>query len=148
MSGPANLFAYDERWNRRELHEAEMPSSNGIGTARAIARLYAATIGAVDGTRLLGPATLAAACTEQVSGSDKVLLLPTTFGLGFMLPPTLCLAAASGAFGHPGAGGSLGIADPKAGFALGYVMNQMVLVDATDARARSLVEAVYACLSE
>ena len=83
---------------------------------------------------------------EQSRGTDAVLGMPTAFGLGFMLPPSLCLAARPGAFGHPGAGGSLGIADPGAGFALGYVMNRMDLGLTGDPRARALVAAVHESL--
>src|SRR5581483_354799 len=145
-TGPSNLFCYDERWNTRPLHAAEMPSSNGIGTARALARLYAATIGEVDGRRLLRAETIAAASRGQAEGDDAVLPFPTRFGTGFMLPPTLGLHTRPGAFGHPGAGGSLGMADPEAGFALGYVMNRMQLGLTVDARADRLVAATYAAL--
>ena len=61
MNGPNNLFHYDTMWNRDDVLAAEMPSSNGVGTARALARLYAALIGEVDGRRLLQPATVARA---------------------------------------------------------------------------------------
>jgi CubicO group peptidase (beta-lactamase class C family) len=148
LSGPSDLFRYDERWNGRELHAAEMPSSNGIGSARAIARMYAATIGEIEGVRLLAPDTLAAACAPQASGPDKVLLMPVTFGLGFMLAPTVSPAASPAAFGHPGAGGSLGLADPEAELALGYVMNQMHLGVTDDPRARALVRAAYESLRD
>jgi CubicO group peptidase (beta-lactamase class C family) len=147
ISGPSNLFAYDTRWNRRALHAAEMPSSNGIGTARAIARTYAAIAHPIDGVRLLRPETVALARTEQAEGPDAVLGLPTRFGVGFMLPPTLSLAAAPTAFGHPGAGGSLGFADPENELGFGYVMNQMALGTIGDQRAHRLVEAVYASLA-
>jgi len=146
MTGPSNLFHYDEMWNTRALRAAEMPSSNGIGSAHALARLYASMIGEVDGRRLLAAETIARATGEQSRGTDAVLGMPTAFGLGFMLPPSLCLAAAPTAFGHPGAGGSLGIADPKAGFALGYVMNRMDMGLTGDPRARALVAAVYESL--
>jgi CubicO group peptidase (beta-lactamase class C family) len=146
LSGPSNLFAYDERWNRREFHAAEMPSSNGIGTARSLAKLYAALAGEVDGTRLLRPETIALARTPQVDGPDAVLMIPTRFGVGFMLPPALSLAARDGAFGHPGAGGSLGFADPEAELGFGYVMNQMLLGTTGDPRSCALVEAAYAAL--
>ncbi len=109
--------------------------------------MYAAAIGEVDGMRLLRPETVAAACVLQASGPDKVLLLPTTFGLGFMLPPTLAPDAAPSAFGHPGAGGSLGLADPASGIAIGYVMNRMDLGLTGDPRARRLVHAAYASLA-
>lgn len=144
--GPSDLFQYDERWNRRELHQAEMPSSNGISDARSLARLYAAVIGEVDGVRLLRPETVAAAAKVQAEGSDAVLVLPTRFATGFALPPMLGLACPPSAFGHPGAGGSLGFADPEAGIAFGYAMNQMNMGLSGDPRTRGLVEAVYAAL--
>jgi CubicO group peptidase (beta-lactamase class C family) len=146
ITGPSNLFRYDTRWNRRALHAAEMPSSNGIGTARAIARMYAAIARDVDGVQLLRPDTVALARTEQASGTDAVLGFPTRFGVGFMVPPMLSLAAAPTAFGHPGAGGSLGFTDPEAELGFGYVMNQMALGAIGDQRAYRLVEAVYASL--
>jgi CubicO group peptidase (beta-lactamase class C family) len=146
MTGPSNLFQYDERWNRRELHAAEMPSSNGIGSARALARAYAATIGEIDGTRLLRRETIALACEVHAEGTDKVLHLPTRFGVGFMLPPSLARAAAPSAFGHPGAGGSLAMAEPDAGLSFAYVMNQMRFGVTGDPRAEALLEAVYASL--
>lgn len=146
FAGPSNLFAYDTRWNRREFHAAEMPSSNGIGTARAVARMYAAIAGEVDGVRLLRPDTVERARIVQSEGTDAVLGLPTRFGLGYMLPPALSLAAAPSALGHPGAGGSLGLADPEAELGFGYVMNQMQLGITGDPRSATLVEAVYASL--
>ncbi|MCZ6712895.1 MAG: serine hydrolase [Deltaproteobacteria bacterium] len=145
LSGPSGLFNYGPMWNARPLHAAEMPSSNGIGSARALARFYASLIGEIDGFRGLRPETLAAAVREQVAGPDAVILVPTRFGSGFMLAPTLSPGCAESCFGHPGAGGSLGFADPEARIAFGYVLNQMQLGMTADARAQCLVEAVYAC---
>ena len=65
---------------------------------------------------------------------------------GFERPPMLCPQVGPGAFGHPGAGGSLAFADPEAGIAFGYVMNQMKLGTTGDERSETLVEASYACL--
>jgi CubicO group peptidase (beta-lactamase class C family) len=146
INGPSNLFGYDDMWNRRELKAAEMPSSNGIGTARALARLYASLIGPIDGVRLLSPQTVAAACVEQSNGEDAVLRLPTRFGTGFMLPPSLSPEAGPSAFGHPGAGGSLALADRDRELAFAYVMNQMGLFAAGDPRATALLRAAYASL--
>jgi CubicO group peptidase (beta-lactamase class C family) len=146
MTGPSRLFHYDDMWNRRELHAAEMPSSNGIASARAVARLYAACIGEVDGVRILDDATVELATEEQSAGTDAVLGMPTRFGLGFSLPPMLSPAAGPAAFGHPGAGGSLAFADPEAGIAFGYVMNQMQLGLTGDRRTETLVAALYDCL--
>ena len=139
ISGPSGLFGYDDMWNRPELLAAEMPSSNGVGTARAIARHYAALIGEVDGQRILRPDTLEVATRPAVSGPDRVIGLPMTFGLGYMTPPP---GAPEGSFGHVGAGGSLGLAQPGDGWALGYVMNQMQLGMSGDARSAGLVDAL------
>jgi len=147
LSGPSGLFGYNNMWNERALHACEMPSSNGIGSARSLARLYAATIGTVDGVRVLEADTVEAACQVQSDGPDKVLMIPTRFGLGFMLPPLLPPAVGERAFGHPGAGGSLAFADPDAGLAFGYVMNQMQLGLTGDERALGLAAAAYRCLS-
>jgi len=147
FTGPSNLFHYDDVWNRRALHAAELPSSNGIGSARALARLYAALVGEVDGVRLLRPETVAAACTTQSDGGDAVLYLPTRFGLGFMLSPALCPSAPPTAFGHPGAGGSLALGDPARGVGFAYVMNRMSLATAGDPRADGLVAALGRCLA-
>jgi CubicO group peptidase (beta-lactamase class C family) len=143
MNGPADLFRYDEMWNRADVLAAEMPSSNGVGDARSLARLYAATIGPVDGVRLLAPATVAAACVPHSEGPDRVILFPSRFGLGFALPPFLCPACGPRSFGHAGAGGSLAFADPEAGIGFAYVMNEMRFGPEVDARSAALVEAVY-----
>jgi CubicO group peptidase (beta-lactamase class C family) len=146
LEGPSQLFSYGDMWNTRALREAEMPSSNGIGGARDLARMYAALVGGVDGVRLLAPKTVEDVTRIQVEGPDAVIQMPTRFGLGFMLPPTLGLACPPHSFGHPGAGGSLGFADPQRHLGFGYVMNQMQLGLTGDARATSLVEAVYTSL--
>ena len=71
---------------------------------------------------------------------------PSRFGVGFSLPPMLAPGCGERSFGHPGAGGSLGFADPERGIALGYVMNEMRFDRAGDPRTQGLVEALYACL--
>jgi len=147
LRGPSNLFSYDQMWNRRELLTACMPSSNGVGTAHALARLYAATVGAVDGVRILGPETIEAARAVHSDGPDKVILVPSRYGLGFMLPPVLAQACGESAFGHPGAGGSLGFADPEARLGFGYAMNRMHLGGKPDPRAHKLVKATVHCLA-
>ncbi|TDC92977.1 class A beta-lactamase-related serine hydrolase [Nonomuraea deserti] len=121
--------------------QAEMPSTNGICTARALARFYAALIGEVDGHRILTPATLAAATAEQVAGLDRILRMPVRIGTGFGLPTPDAFFYTPTTFGFPGLGGSLGFADPESGLAFGYVMNH-VKEDGQNRRAATLVEAV------
>ncbi|MER6913201.1 serine hydrolase domain-containing protein [Streptomyces sp. NPDC000594] len=126
---------------------AELPASNGISTARAVARFYAATIGPVNGRpRLFAPATLTLARTEESAGTDRVLAVPTRFGLGYMLHGAACPLLGPGSFGHPGRGGSLGFADPESGIALGYVTNGLRQGVTADSRGQSLIRAVRSAL--
>ncbi|MER6261706.1 serine hydrolase [Streptomyces sp900105245] len=84
-----------------EVQTAELSASNGIGTSRALARMYAALIGEVDGVRLLAPETLASATREQAGGKDQVMLVPSRFSAGYMLP-TEANPMTGRAFGHTG----------------------------------------------
>jgi CubicO group peptidase (beta-lactamase class C family) len=134
--------------NTRTWRAAEVPSANAHGTARGVARVYAALAagGTLDGTVIADPAAVAAASAEQVCGQDLVLHRPSRFGLGFQLTqPERPLGPGQAAFGHFGAGGSLGFCDPQSGVAFGYVMNQMG-PRWQSPRTRALVDAVYACL--
>ena len=113
--------------NTRAWRAAEVPSTNGHGNARAVARLYSALAGdgKLEGVHILSPALIAEATAEQVYGEDAVLQRPTRFGLGFQLTqPERRLGPGPRAFGHFGAGGSLGFADPDARVAFAYAMNQ------------------------
>ncbi|MGW5675446.1 serine hydrolase domain-containing protein [Streptomyces sp. NPDC003860] len=126
---------------------AELPASSGVSTARAIARFYAATIGEVDGgPRLFAPATLALARTEESAGLDRVLVVPTRYGLGYMLHGPAAPLLGPGSFGHPGRGGSLGFADPESGVAFGYVTNGLRKGVTADPRAQALIRAVRSAL--
>ena len=113
--------------NSREYRAAEFPSTNGHGSARALAKLYGAlaTTGEVDGYPILSPATIREATREQVYGVDEVLGRPTRFASGFQLAmKERPLGPNPETFGHFGGGGSLGFADPNANIGFGYVMNQ------------------------
>lgn len=142
--------------NSRAFHAHEQPAGNGITTARSLARMYASLVGdGVDGVRTLSEQTVKHASAEQAGGIDKVVAMPTRFGLGFVLnwpiapgfPEYAALGGSlgnEGAFGHNGAGGSLGFADPVAGFSFAYVMNQMhVVTGGDDPRTLSLIKAIH-----
>jgi CubicO group peptidase (beta-lactamase class C family) len=135
--------------NTREWRAAVMPSTNGHATARAVARIYSALAcgGAIDGVRVLDAETIAEATREVSSGPDRVLTRPSRFGLGFQLTmPQRPLGSHQGAFGHFGAGGSLGFADPEARLAFAYTPNQGEGPRWQNPRNRGLIEALYACL--
>jgi CubicO group peptidase (beta-lactamase class C family) len=140
------LGAGENPFNTRAVHATEMPAANGMTNGASLARLYASTIGELDGVRILEDKTVDAARRTHAKGDDKVLLAESHFGAGFMLDGVLCPLLSSGSYGHPGAGGSLGFADPEAGIAFGYVMNQMATGIAGDPRNIALIEAVRACL--
>ncbi|EGX58224.1 esterase [Streptomyces zinciresistens K42] len=128
--------------NDPSCRAAALPATNGIATADALARFYAALIGEVDGVRLLAPATVELARAEESAGPDRVLVVSTRFGLGYMLHGTASPLLGPGSFGHPGRGGSLGFADPEARIAFGYVTNGFRKTVTADPRAQALVRAV------
>jgi CubicO group peptidase (beta-lactamase class C family) len=137
--------------NTRAWRKAEIPAGNAHTNARALARVYGALAcgGEVDGVRVLSPESIERARTEQASGPDAVLFSwPTRFGLGFSLPPEGAGFGSSSAtaFGCPGAGGSIGFADPGAHVGFGYTMNQMHAAIPPDPRAQRMIDALYASL--
>jgi CubicO group peptidase (beta-lactamase class C family) len=134
--------------NNPAWRRAEIPSTNGHGNARAVARVYAALAngGVLNGVHVLGKDLLREATREQVSGTELVSQNSVRFGLGFQLTqPERPLGPNPNSFGHFGAGGSLGFCDPDAQLAFGYVTNDMG-PRWQNPRNRALMEAVYACL--
>ncbi len=151
LSAPGGAFGVDlgdgfGQFNSRAIHAAEIPAANGITDARSLARMYAALVSEVDGVRLLTPDQIKAATAQRTSGPNIVLLnMDIQFGLGYMVPSTV-MPFQPGSFGHFGAGGSVGWADPDAELAMGYVMNRMDMGLAGDVRSANLMAAVYASL--
>jgi CubicO group peptidase (beta-lactamase class C family) len=135
--------------NTTAWRQAELPSTNGHGTARGVARIYTALAagGVVDGIRVVDSGALAAATTEQVYGDDLILNRPSRFGLGFQLSQAeRPIGPNQGTFGHFGAGGSLGFCDPLAGVGFGYITGEMG-PRWQNPRNRALIEALYACVN-
>ncbi|HXZ86338.1 MAG TPA: serine hydrolase domain-containing protein, partial [Myxococcota bacterium] len=136
--------------NTRVWRAAQIPGGNGHGNARALARVYAALArgGELDGVRLISPAAIARMSERQVLGKDRTIGIENEFALGFHRnggSPLMRLGNSPTAFGHGGAYGSIGMADPARRIGLGYVMNQCG-EPLGDPRGPALVEAVYACL--
>ena len=125
----------------------ELAASNAVATARSLSRFHAALVGGVNGRPpLFAPATLTAARSAESEGPDRVLVVNTRFGHGFMLHGPSCPLLGAGSFGHPGRGGSLGFADPEAGVGFGYVTNGLQKSVTADPRAQALVRALRGCL--
>tara|TARA_Y100001933_G_scaffold264667_1_gene331644 strand:- start:3807 stop:4256 length:450 start_codon:yes stop_codon:yes gene_type:complete len=128
---------------------AELAASNGHATARGIATIYGALArgGSLNGVRVLEPDTVEALRTEVVGPvPDLVLGSPMRRGRGVNLNTAGELGPGSGAFGHTGTGGSLGMADPDRRIGAGFVMNQ--LRGGGGRPARRLLDALYRCLGE
>lgn len=127
---------------------AQIPSTNGHGTARAVAAVYDALLhGGPGGQRWVGKGLLTEALRIHSDGEDMVLRRPSRFGLVFQLPqPSRPLGPNPEAFGHWGYGGSLGFADPKAGVAFCYLTNRPG--ERWQApRTLRLIDALYGCLN-
>ncbi|WP_187276343.1 serine hydrolase domain-containing protein [Parahaliea maris] len=147
MSGPNKQFGYNDMWNRAEILQAEMPSSNGVGDARSMARFYAALNGDIAGLPTLSPALLETARTVQSRGPDAVILHDTCFGLGYSLQPMVAPGAGPNCYGHPGAGGTTAFADPDNGVAMAYLTNTMRFDPEGDPRSANLIQAAYQSLA-
>jgi CubicO group peptidase (beta-lactamase class C family) len=135
--------------NTREWRAAEIPAANGHTTARSLAKLYGtlARGGELDGVRVMSKEQVAQCSIEQSSGPDELLVINTRFSLGFMMSqPGASLGPNAKSFGHPGAGGSLGYADPETKIGFGYTMNKMHASLLIDPRATALIDAVYASM--
>ena len=129
--------------NTPEWRRAEIPSTNCHASARGVARFYAGLLAG----RVLSDDTVAELCRPQADGHDLVLERPSRFGAGFQLPqPERPFGTGPRAYGHFGAGGALGFADPVAGVAFGYTMNA-VKPRWQSSRNKRLVDAVYASLT-
>ncbi|MGE5291494.1 MAG: serine hydrolase domain-containing protein [Micromonosporaceae bacterium] len=128
--------------NNPDVMRAGWPASGALVTAPGLAGFYRQLIAG----RILEPATLRSALVPRARGADRLLLIESSFGLGFMRPawtfPTPP-AGAESAFGHTGIGGAIGLADPRHGIAMAYIPNRMGDETSGGLRAYRLVEAVY-----
>jgi CubicO group peptidase (beta-lactamase class C family) len=162
QSIPHLFFMNNGAWraggaNSRAGHAAEIGAANGITNARGLAGMYAPL--SQGGGKLVDAKTLTRMGeVSMATHDDATLRIPTRFALGFMksmdnrrrsLSATIwgedvdSVILSSAAFGHVGAGGSLGFADPAAGFSFGYTMNQMGPGLLMNARGQKLVDAAY-----
>lgn len=140
----------------RQWRGAEIPAANGHGTARAVARVYAALVagGTLDGVCILSKEE-----TERCREGQGVMpdlfgrslflkLQETEWGLGYALNRLGIYGPNPKTFGHTGAGGSFGFADPENGLAVAYVTNLWNLGTANpvDPRGEAVVQGIYAAL--
>ena len=147
LAAPGGAAREQNIWNDPRTWSAQIPAVNGVTNANGLARMYASLVGEVDGLRLLDEHTLNAAIEPQVEGPDAVLMFPIPFALGFMRHSNVSPMLGHRSFGHYGAGGSVGLADPDRRIGVGYVMNQMHFGIAGDPRTAGLLAAIDGCVS-
>jgi CubicO group peptidase (beta-lactamase class C family) len=142
LAVPQSALPLYEWANRHEIRRATIPAAAGIANARAIARHYAALVGPVDDVRLLSAEQLALALAPQAPVKDILSGQPAGCALGYTPfgPPSA--PGALPPFGHGGAGGSIGYADPALCLAFALTKNRMVDDAAPDQDAVRLVAGV------
>lgn len=152
FQSPVGYFGVHEM-NRPEAWTGAFPALGGVGTASALAVFYQACLG----TPPTGvPETVSPKMREwmsviQSNGRDEILWTDTAFSCGFMMDPLdekgkkirHLFGPHYSAFGHPGAGGSIGLADPETGISFAYTMNQMELGVLPGVKARTLLAAFW-----
>lgn len=120
-AGPMSLFPGAELGNRTDMLAADIPAG-GKTSARAIARMYAALLGEVDGVRLISPERLREVTTVNASGMDEVFQMPTNWALGYSI---IDAEGAPSRFGVPGAGGSAAWGDTATGISFAMTKNRL-----------------------
>lgn len=145
MHGAFDGLHLFESANQSDFLATEIPAANLVATADELARIYAATVGRLNGVELLQPETVQDALRVQSSGPPFVGAdWGLRWGTGFMIDSPKRRMAGSGSFGHDGAGGQLAFAHAGAGLSFAYVTNQPG--GEIDRRAESLCEALRTCL--
>jgi CubicO group peptidase (beta-lactamase class C family) len=150
VTNPGSAIYQDEQ--RVYARNFEVPSGGGVGTARGIAHAYSAFAagGPELGLRQETLALLAAPAIRPTRGFyDECMKADgIEFSLGFMKSTPIWRFGSDRSFGSPGAGGSLGFADPDVGVGYGYVTSQMGTALTGDPRDVALREALYSALND
>jgi CubicO group peptidase (beta-lactamase class C family) len=111
--------------NRADVLSADIPAG-GTVTASAVARMYAALLGPVDGVRLISPERLREVSVVAMSGVDQVFGFPTSWGLGYSVGEATSVAQETQTeFGVGGVGGSNAYADIATGVAFALTKNRL-----------------------
>lgn len=142
FSNPISLMTAT---NTREWRQAQIPAANAHADARSLATIYGRLANGDD--KVLNQTHLPLCWQEQTFEHDRVLGLPLRFSHGFMLSQAdrsdCRYGRGARAFGHPGAGGCVGFADPDYHLGFGYVTHRMGQGLLIDTRAVHLIDAVY-----
>jgi len=133
-------------FNREEWQTAEVPSMNGHGNARAIAKIYDVFVNdlILGKNILLSKISINKCLTESKNRIDKSLMMPIRWSkVGLILRGGWLFGKNKEAFGHNGWGGSVGFADPILGIGVAYTTNKINPTMASDKRVINLLKKFY-----
>jgi CubicO group peptidase (beta-lactamase class C family) len=122
-AGPMTTMPNALLGNREDILAADIPAG-GKTSARAIARMYAALLGEVDGVRLISPERLREVTAVASTGVDEIFGMPTTWALGYSIGRPGAMDATS-VFGIGGVGGSFACGDTSTGIAFALTKNRL-----------------------
>ena len=139
---PADLVTADGGFNKQRIRAAEIPGAGGLASAEALATIWSATVVPTRGVHLLEPAVIAQATQTRSTGMPVFGGEPpySRWGCGFQLDSEARRYLSDGCFGHDGAGGQVGFADPVRRIGFGYVTNWMMGPE--DLRATRILDAL------
>lgn len=139
---PADLITADGGFNARHIRAAEIPGAGGIASARALSAIWSATVTPTLGVRLLDADIVAEATRERSGGAPVFPAEPpySRWGAGFQLDSPARRYTGPKSFGHDGAGGQVGFADPERQIGFGFVTNWMMGPE--DQRATAVIDAL------
>jgi len=123
-AGPMTLMPTAELGNRADILAADIPAG-GKTSARAMARMYAALLGDVDGIRLISSERLREVTAVAMAGQDQVFGMPTTWGLGYAIGGLGSGHGSDSVFGVGGSGGSFACGDTVSGIAFAVTKNRL-----------------------
>jgi CubicO group peptidase (beta-lactamase class C family) len=131
---PLSLVKGDEGFNDPRVLQAGLAAAGGVGTASGLARIWSATVVPTLGTKLLTQATIDKLRQPRSEGPWVFDIGEPTqrWGTGVELKSDVARWLSDDSFGHSGAGGMCGMADPNFGIGLGYVRNRMDLTSAVE----------------
>jgi CubicO group peptidase (beta-lactamase class C family) len=139
------VIAHPSILNSAELATASFPALSLVSCATALSRLFAATLGEVDGVRLLSETSLRALTRSRSRGLDRILGVETHFGSGVQLPFPQLPFLGPASFGHEGAGGAAAFADPELGLAVALTTSVFPTMPGAGTAFLSLLPTIRHC---
>jgi CubicO group peptidase (beta-lactamase class C family) len=133
-------------YNKQHWQTAEIPSMNGHGNARSIAKIYDIFVNdlKLEKNILLSKSSIKKCLTEGTSRIDESLMIPIRWSqVGLILRGGWLFGKNKESFGHNGWGGSLGFADPMLGIGVSYTTNKINPTMASDQRIINLLKKFY-----